>query len=121
MAGSPSTTYGLGAVANADAQTADMLCVIGHPAGVPKRIEAGPLTALAGNQIRYNDIDTLGGNSGSAIWQSPSGNIVGVHTNGGCNASGTGFRCRGFASSAPSWACTRLALASRRSRRGARS
>jgi V8-like Glu-specific endopeptidase len=91
LAGSPSTTFGLGAVANADAQTADMLCVIGHPAGGPKRIEAGPLTALAGNQIRYNDIDTLGGNSGSAIWQSPSGNIVGVHTNGGCNASGTGF------------------------------
>jgi V8-like Glu-specific endopeptidase len=90
LAGSPSQNFGTGAVAREDAQVGDMLCIIGHPAGVPKRIEAGPLTSLSGNQVRYNDIDTLGGNSGSALWHSPSGKIVGVHTNGGCTASGTG-------------------------------
>ena len=90
LAGSPGSSFGIGAVAGQDAHVNDMLCIIGHPAGVPKRIEAGPLTSLSGNAIRYNDIDTLGGNSGSAIWQSPSAQIVGVHTNGGCTTSGAG-------------------------------
>ena len=67
-----------------------MLAIIGHPAGVPKRVEAGPATTVSGTQITYNDIDTLGGNSGSGISRSPDGALVGVHTNGGCNVQGTG-------------------------------
>ena len=86
----PGRTFGTGAIAAQDANVGDALCIIGHPAGVPKRIEAGPLTSFDGDRVRYNDIDTLGGNSGSAIWQSPTGKIVGVHTNGGCTTSGTG-------------------------------
>ncbi|MFT6268500.1 MAG: V8-like Glu-specific endopeptidase [Alphaproteobacteria bacterium] len=88
LAGAPGRTFGVGEIATRDAKLQDMLCIIGHTAGVPKRIEAGPLTRFDSNRLRYNDIDTLGGNSGSAVWQSPSGNIVGVHTNGGCNAPG---------------------------------
>jgi V8-like Glu-specific endopeptidase len=91
LAGNPQLAFGTGSVATTDAAVNDALCIIGHPAGVPKRIEAGPLTGLSGTQIRYNDIDTLGGNSGSAIWQSPAGTIVGVHTNGGCTTGGGGF------------------------------
>ena len=90
LAGSPGIQFGIGQIAPNDGAVGDMLCIIGHPAGVPKRIEAGPLTQLVGDKIRYNDIDTLGGNSGSAIWQASSGKIVGVHTNGGCNTAGTG-------------------------------
>lgn len=88
LAGAPGRTFGVGRLALRDASLQDMLCIIGHPAGVPKRIEAGPLTALDGNRLRYNDIDTLGGNSGSPVVQSPSGLIVGVHTNGGCQSPG---------------------------------
>jgi hypothetical protein len=66
-----------------------MLTIIQHPAGLPKRIEAGPLSDFTGNFIRYNDIDTLGGTSGSGIL-GPNGRIVGVHTNGGCTAQMTG-------------------------------
>jgi Trypsin-like peptidase domain/Repeat of unknown function (DUF346) len=91
LTGNPSQTFGTGVIATADPQQNDMICIIGHPAGVPKRIEAGPVTGLVNNQIRYNDIDTLGGNSGSAIWHAPAGTIVGVHTNGGCTPAGTGF------------------------------
>ncbi|HEX6385436.1 MAG TPA: RICIN domain-containing protein [Anaerolineae bacterium] len=90
LASTPSQTFGTGIVAQKDAKEQDTICIIGHPAGVPKRIEAGPLTSFSGDRIQYNDIDTLGGNSGSAIWHSPSGQIVGVHTNGGCTTSGAG-------------------------------
>ncbi len=88
LAGNPGSSFGIGKIAAGDADVGDMLAIIGHPAGVPKRIEAGPLTSFDGDRLRYNDIDTLGGNSGSAIWQSPSGEIVGVHTNGGCTTDG---------------------------------
>jgi hypothetical protein len=90
LAGSPADTFGKGVVAGKDASVSDMMCIIGHPAGVPKRIEAGPLLSFSGDAIQYNDIDTLGGNSGSAIFQAPGGEIVGVHTNGGCTTSGAG-------------------------------
>jgi V8-like Glu-specific endopeptidase len=32
----------------------------------------------------YHTVDTTGGNSGSAIINSESGEIIGIHTNGGC-------------------------------------
>lgn len=89
IGGRPGDTYGWAEVATADVAVGSMLAIIGHPAGRPKRIEAGPATALAGGRLSYNDIDTLGGNSGSGIL-GPAGNVVGVHTNGGCNAGGTG-------------------------------
>jgi len=88
LAGTPGATFGMGRIAPTDPDVGDMLAIIGHPAGVPKRIEAGPVTSFDGDRIRYNDIDTLGGNSGSAIWHSPSDQIVGVHTNGGCTTTG---------------------------------
>ena len=90
LKGSPGARFGIGKIASRDPSIGEMMAIIGHPAGVPKRIEAGPVTEFQGHRIRYNDIDTLGGNSGSAIWHSPSGRIVGVHTNGGCNRDGTG-------------------------------
>jgi hypothetical protein len=67
-----------------------MICIIGHPAGQPKRIEAGPTTSISGNLIRYNDIDTLGGNSGSGILRASDGKLVGIHTNGGCTPNSPG-------------------------------
>jgi hypothetical protein len=61
-----------------------MLCLIQHPAGRPKRIEAGPMLRNTAGQIAYDSLDTLGGSSGSPIL-SLAGEIVGVHTNGGCS------------------------------------
>lgn len=90
VGGNPGNTYGFTAVSATNAAVGDMLAIIGHPAGMPKRIEAGPATAVSTNQIRYNDIDTLGGNSGSGILAAGTGELVGVHTNGGCNSAGTG-------------------------------
>jgi hypothetical protein len=61
----------------------EMLCVIQHPDGRPKKIEAGPLLDIVERQIRYDSIDTQGGSSGSPVLSS-AGEIVGVHSNGGC-------------------------------------
>jgi hypothetical protein len=85
LAGNPGTTFGHTDVSTTDAATGDMLCIIGHPAGLPKRIEAGPCYDVHADQIGYDSIDTLGGNSGSGILRSPDGRLVGVHTNGGCD------------------------------------
>ncbi len=90
VGGNPGATFGRARVSNTDAAKGDMICIIGHPAGRPKRIEAGPTTDLIGERIYYNDIDTLGGNSGSGILRASDGRLVGIHTNGGCNPTGTG-------------------------------
>ena len=84
LGGNPGATWGTTAIATNDAAQGEMLCIMGHPQGVPKRIEAGPALAPSGNLIRYDDIDTLGGNSGSGVLRASDGRIVGVHTNGGC-------------------------------------
>jgi V8-like Glu-specific endopeptidase len=90
LGNNPGATFGVTQVSTTDAAVGDMLCIMGHPAGVPKRIEAGPTSSLGGTTISYNDIDTLGGNSGSGILRATDGRLVGVHTNGGCNPQGTG-------------------------------
>lgn len=94
VAGNPGATFGTGAISTSDATDGQMICIMGHPAGQPKRIEAGPVFGISGNQIRYDDIDTLGGNSGSAVLRESDGRIVGVHTNGGCNSVGFNFGMR---------------------------
>ncbi len=86
LGGNPGAIFGTTSVSTTDANVGDMACIIGHPAGVPKRVEAGPITDLHGIRIGYNDIDTLGGNSGSGILRASDGKIVGVHTNGGCGS-----------------------------------
>jgi V8-like Glu-specific endopeptidase len=85
LAGSPGSTFGFTAVSPHDGNIGDMLCIIGHPNGVPKRIEAGPLTRFSDNFLDYDSIDTDGGSSGSGIL-GPNGSIIGVHTNGGCDS-----------------------------------
>ena len=90
IGGNPGATFGHTLISTTDAVSPEMICIIGHPAGQPKRIEAGPTTQISGNFIRYGDIDTLGGNSGSGILRASDGRLVGVHTNGGCTAASPG-------------------------------
>lgn len=80
----PGDVHGTLGVALEDVEEARaMLCVIQHPNGDPKRVEAGPMTRNVAGRIEYRDLDTLGGSSGAPIL-SLAGEIVGVHTNGGC-------------------------------------
>lgn len=88
----PGEIYGTLKLAASDLTTAKtMLCMIQHPSGRPKKIEAGPMHSNVGSRIDYDSLDTEGGSSGSPIL-SPGGEVVGVHTNGGCSRfSGANF------------------------------
>jgi V8-like Glu-specific endopeptidase len=63
------------------------IAIIQHPQGDPKKIEAGIVESYSGPAIYYGDIDTYGGSSGSGVLDE-NGDIIGVHTNGGCHAAG---------------------------------
>ncbi len=52
-----------------------------------QKTHAGPLTSFTGQTLRYQ-ADTTGGNSGSPIIDETDGRAIGIHTNGGCVASG---------------------------------
>jgi V8-like Glu-specific endopeptidase len=90
LAGNPGAIFGRTRISLTDARFGQMLCIIGHPAGLPKHIEAGPCLHLHGTRIGYDSIDTLGGNSGSGVLRAADGRIVGVHTNGGCDDDAVG-------------------------------
>ncbi|WJI42192.1 trypsin-like peptidase domain-containing protein [Mesorhizobium sp. C120A] len=66
-------------------QEGDVVGIIQHPQGEPKKIEAGRLLSAAGNTLLYDDIDTWGGSSGAGI-RDGSGKLIGVHTNAGCTS-----------------------------------
>ena len=83
--GKPGSIFGLTKISSIDCEIGDILCIIGHPQTLPKRIDSGHCYKLEGDLIYYNDIDTLGGDSGSGILIFPSGRIIGIHTNGGCD------------------------------------
>ncbi len=52
-----------------------------------QQIHTGPLTSANNTFVRYRT-DTTGGNSGSPIIDTATGNAVGVHAYGGCSGSG---------------------------------
>lgn len=96
LQGTPGTRWGTADLAAQDAQNGDTICIIQHPGGSPKRIEAGHATHIHGSSgpdpayFGYDDIDTLNGSSGSGVIRSPDGRLVGVHTNGGCTGRRSG-------------------------------
>lgn len=90
LASAPSHDYAVARLATADAALGSMLSIIGHPRGEPKRVATGTASQYDGDRIYYNDLDTDYGSSGSAIFSSPDGSIVGVHTTGGCNEERSG-------------------------------
>jgi V8-like Glu-specific endopeptidase len=81
--------YGVTKMRAEDPKKDATLAIIQHPSGEPKQIEAGKHQGLSGNYLRYADIDTLPGSSGSGVLDA-DGLLVGVHTNGGCTSGSSG-------------------------------
>lgn len=81
----PGAKYSPAKVVISDPSTTDIISIIQHPNGDPKKIEAGKNHKVVGDEIEYDDLDTFGGSSGSGI-RAPNGAVVGVHTHGGCKS-----------------------------------
>ncbi len=81
--------YGITKIRAQDPKKDAPLAIIQHPSGEPKQVEAGKHQGLSGNYLRYADIDTLPGSSGSGVLDA-DGMLVGVHTNGGCTSGTSG-------------------------------
>lgn len=71
----------------ASLDNAKFLTLIQHPNGVPKRVAGGRSFGVDLPLLNYSDIDTLGGSSGSGVLDQ-SGNVIAVHTLGGCTETG---------------------------------
>lgn len=63
--------------------TGTELVVIGHPSGLPTKISAGA-TVKENDHDQYfkSDLDTFGGNSGSAVFDSRTGDVEGILVRG---------------------------------------
>jgi hypothetical protein len=80
----PGKLFGKLAVAKEDLTiTNAILCIIQHPNRKEKKVEAGHLLDIRDGRIAYNDIGTFGGSSGAPILNGLTGEIVGVHIQGG--------------------------------------
>jgi len=84
LAGSPGLTHGISRVVARDVAINDIICLIGHPQGMPKRLATGPVSDIQNHRVLYNCIDTARGSSGSGLLSTPDGPIIGIHTTGGC-------------------------------------
>jgi hypothetical protein len=54
-----------------------------------QQTHSGPWAGFAATTLNYKT-DTTGGNSGSPVIHEPTGDVIGVHTHGGCGTDGSG-------------------------------
>lgn len=81
--GDPSARYGSITLNPRDPEPGESLVIIHHPAGLAKHLTRGGCRAVSPRAIRDTDIlhrcDTLPGSSGSPIFASRSGQVIGLH------------------------------------------
>tara|TARA_B100001971_G_C18267956_1_gene595911 strand:- start:3914 stop:4930 length:1017 start_codon:yes stop_codon:yes gene_type:complete len=63
-------------------QVGDKLVVIGHPSGLPTKITAGAKVRSVNDVFLVADLDTYGGNSGSAVFNASTGTVEGILVRG---------------------------------------
>lgn len=83
LAGNPGLRWGVTSVSRTVPVVGSPLSIIQHPQGLPKVIESGVYKGKFDGMMWYDDIDTQGGSSGSGVLNAV-GELVGVHTQGGC-------------------------------------
>ena len=62
--------------------TDDALVVIGHPSGIPTKVAGGANVRSQDNGFFVANLDTYGGNSGSAVFNSKTGVVEGILVRG---------------------------------------
>lgn len=93
VAGSPGHRWGVTPVSAAAPRVGDALAMVQHPAGLPKVVDFGTLARIGSSTLYYGDLDTLGGSSGAGLLDG-FGNLIGVHEQGDCSATGGANRAR---------------------------
>lgn len=63
-------------------QVGDPMLVIGHPAGLPTKITTGGKVRSSVNGYFVTNLDTYGGNSGSAVFNANTGEVAGILVRG---------------------------------------
>jgi V8-like Glu-specific endopeptidase len=81
--GKPGLKYGFTQINASAVENGNLLTIIQHPSGKPKMVDIGHKLTEKNEYMRYGDLDTEPGSSGSGVIDS-NGFVVGVHTNGGC-------------------------------------
>tara|TARA_B110001450_G_C17659278_1_gene496517 strand:- start:837 stop:2129 length:1293 start_codon:yes stop_codon:yes gene_type:complete len=92
LGGNPNSQFPSASLSAVIPGQGDQLTIIQHPRGIPKVITAGRYDGIEQNDglagyMRYVNLDTAGGSSGSGVLDD-LGRLVGVHTNAGCTATG---------------------------------
>lgn len=84
LEGTPGATYGYTRISATEVELGHLLTIIQHPSGTPKKVDVGTRKGTRGVEyMTYGDLDTEPGSSGSGVLDNV-GQVVGVHTNGGC-------------------------------------
>ncbi len=60
----------------------DAVTVIGHPSGLPTKVASGGKVRKVSPTFMTTNLDTYGGNSGSAVFNSETGEVVGILVRG---------------------------------------
>lgn len=69
-------------LAQQDAQAGDPQFVIGHPAGLPTKVTTGAIVRSTNSAFYVTNLDTYGGNSGSAVFNARTGEVAGILVRG---------------------------------------
>ncbi len=85
----PDAKYNVAAFDASDSglSNAELLTIVQHPHGEPKKVMAGPNVGVDGDILLYKDLDTLGGSSGSGVI-AETGKVIAIHIQGGCHEFG---------------------------------
>lgn len=70
------------AMAKTDVAVGDQIYVVGHPSGLPTKVTDGATVRSLKNGFFMSNLDTYGGNSGSAVFSAKTNEIVGILVRG---------------------------------------
>ena len=88
LAGHPGLRNGVARIASREPEAGQSIAILQHPAGLPMKVGIGDVARVSDGRLFYDSLDTFGGSSGAGILAARTGQLIGIHTTGGCSAQG---------------------------------